>query len=60
MNNLADKHPEKVKQLSELWFKLTKEQGRLKRGVAPVSGKKPPLLQKSGVPEGAKRRKKGK
>ncbi len=60
MNNLADKHPEKVKELSKLWHKLAKDQGRLKKGVGPVSGKKPPLLEKSGVPEGAKRRKKGK
>ena len=53
LHNLASQYPEKVKALSELWHQEAKEKGHLKgRNVAPVSGKKPPLLKKAGTPAG--------
>ena len=53
LHNLASQYPEKVKALSELWLQEATEKGHLKgRNVAPVSGKKPPLLKKAGTPAG--------
>ena len=61
MNNLAAKHPDKVKELSALWHKLAKDQGRLKgKSAAQVSEKTPPLLKKSGVPANSAGNKGGK
>mgnify|MGYP001814262307 CR=1 FL=1 len=60
MNNLAAKHPEKVRELSGLWHKQATTLNRLKgKAVGPVSGKTPPLLKKSGIPNTASKKKKG-
>lgn len=51
MHNLAADHPEKVKELSELWHVTAEKVDRLKaKATRPVSGKEPPLLQKGGNP----------
>ncbi|MCP5535076.1 MAG: arylsulfatase [Akkermansiaceae bacterium] len=51
LNDLASQYPEKVDALAKLWNQEATGIGHLKgKDVAPVSGKKPPLLKKSGVP----------
>lgn len=51
MNDLTTQHPEKVKQLSELWHKQAKEKAYLKKkNMNPIETKKPPLLKKDGTP----------
>ena len=52
MHNLAAENPEKVKELSGLWHTTAEKVERLKaKALKPVSGKKPPLLKKTGSPE---------
>lgn len=59
LNNLAEQHPEVVKELSELWHVTAEKVDRLKgKQVRPVSGEKPPHLAKDGRPAGAGKRKK--
>lgn len=51
LNNLADEYPKRVKELSQLWHKTAVETDHLtKKQAQPVSGKKPPLLNKNGTP----------
>lgn len=55
MHDLADKHPEKVEELSSYWHEIAEKAERLgKKQRRPVSGKEPPLLRKDGRPEGRK------
>lgn len=57
LNDLAQKMPERVKKLSRLWHQIATNKGQLKGKVtAPVSGKAPPELKKSGVPNKQRKR----
>ncbi|NWK55427.1 arylsulfatase [Verrucomicrobiaceae bacterium N1E253] len=59
MHNLASSMPEKVKTMAQLWHQIAKKKGQLKgKTNAPVSGKTPPRLKKSGVPENKGKQKK--
>lgn len=50
MNDLAKKHPEKVKSMNALWLETAKTKGRLTgKDLKPVSDKNPPLLKKNGT-----------
>lgn len=61
LNDLASQYPEKVEALSKLWHQQATEQGHLEgKNVAPVSGKTPPHLKKSGVPASGGGKKGGK
>lgn len=56
LNDLAKHHPEKVKQLSEMWHRQATGKNRLTgKAVNPVEDRNPPLLKKSGVPAGGRR-----
>lgn len=64
LHDLAAKHPEVVKELSDLWHRTATNVDRLSGNNAkPVSGAKPPLLLKDGRPRpgpGKKKKKKSK
>ena len=58
MNNLADQYPEVVKELSAFWRTTAVELDRLsEKNAAPVSGKTPPILKKSGTVAGGEKNK---
>jgi len=51
LRDLADQYPEKVEELSTLWHEFAAGENRLgKKATKPVSGRRPPLLQKDGRP----------
>lgn len=59
LNNLAADHPEKVKELSDLWYRTAEKVDHLKgKQIREVSGKEPPLLNKDGTPVGGGKKKK--
>ncbi len=56
LNDLAKQHPDKLQQMEQKWHTMATGINRLSgKNAAPVSGKNPPLLEKSGVPEKKKR-----
>jgi len=56
LNDLASEHPEKLKELSELWHTTAKDVDRLSgKAIRPVSGNPPPLLKKNGTPDKSKK-----
>jgi arylsulfatase len=56
LNDLADKHPEVVEELSALWYETAKNVDRLSKNQRrPVSGSPPPELRKDGRPERRKK-----
>ena len=58
MNNLADQYPEVVKELSAFWHTTAVELDRIsEKNAAPVSGKTPPILKKSGTVAGGDKNK---
>ena len=55
-DDLAKQHPDKLQQMEQKWHTMATGINRLSgKNAASVSGKNPPLLEKSGVPEKKKR-----